>query len=69
MEPVLGVLAFMVAVLAVLQGWQMRNVRRNRKNPDSYEKLGTVIEKLDTIASKLGRMEQRLNDIWDKVKE
>ena len=55
MEVLIGILAFMVAVLVVIQGWQMR-----RKNPNN---------KLDIIVTSLGRIEQRLNDIWDRVKE
>jgi len=51
----------MVAVLAVLQGWQIRS--RHSNNPTI--KLNG---KLDTIIGSLGRMEQRLNDIWDRVK-
>ena len=59
---VVGILAFMVAVLAVLQGWQMVQHRKNSINP------GTQLNgKLDVIITILGRMEQRLNDIWDKV--
>jgi len=61
----IGLLVFIVAVLTVLQGWQMK--RKN--NPNSFgPKLDKVVSKLDTISSHLGRMDQRLNDIWDKVK-
>lgn len=63
MEAILGVLAFMVSVLAVLQGWQMHQARRNRHNP------GDTDSRLDVIIAQMGRMEQRLNDIWDKVKD
>ena len=59
-EVYIGVLAFMVAVLAVLQGWQMR--QKHNHNPSN------LVLRLDTIITKLGTMEQRLNDIWDKVK-
>ena len=58
MEILVGILAFLVAVLAVLQGWSMK-----KKNPNN---LG---HKLDIIISQLGKMEQRLNDIWDRVRE
>ena len=61
MEVLIGLLAFMVAVLAVLQGWQM--FRRHSNNPTGFN------SKLDSIVTILGRMEQRLNDIWDKIKE
>ena len=62
MEIILAVLSFLVAILAVMQGWQMVNAKRNRHNPNS-------LEKLDTIIGILGKMQQRLNDIWDKVKD
>jgi len=57
MEILVGILAFLVATLAILQGWNMR-----KHNPNQ------VIASLNNIASFLARMEQRLNDIWDKVK-
>ena len=63
METTLGILAFMVAVLAVLQGWQMLSQKRNRSNNPG------IGDKLDVIINKLGKMEMRLNDIWDKIKE
>lgn len=56
MEILVGILAFLVAVLAVLQGWQMR--RKN--NPSNLN------GKLDIIITQLSRMEQRLNDIWER---
>ena len=56
METMLGIIIFIVAVLAILQGWQMK-----RRNPNS------IAPKLDIIIAQLGKMEQRLNDIWDKV--
>ena len=55
----LGILAFMVAVLAVLQGWSLK--RKANNNPNG------IISRLDKIVAQLGKMEQRLNDIWDKV--
>ena len=58
MEVMIGVLSFTVATLAVLQGWQMV---KKRNNPNDLS------SKLDTIINQLGRMEQRLNDIWDKL--
>lgn len=58
MQILIGILAFLVAVLATLQGWQMK-----KRNPNG------ILPKLDIIIAQLGRMEQRLNDIWDKVKE
>lgn len=68
MEITLGILVFIVSVLAVLQGWQMINARRkNSHNPSAYDKLDGVVDRLDVIISKLGKMEQRLGDIWDKV--
>jgi len=63
MEAVVGVLAFMVAILSVLQGYQMLQSRRSRRNPNS------IAGKLDIIVTQLGRMEQRLNDIWGEVKK
>ena len=62
MEHILGILAFVVAVLAVLQGWQMMRGWRERRNPTH------IVHQLDIIITQLGRMEQRLGDIWDKVK-
>jgi len=68
LETLIGILAFIVAVLVVLQGWQMK--RRHNNNPNNIiSKLGEVVLKLDGIGAQLGRMEQRLNDIWDKIKE
>ena len=63
MEILIGVLAFTVAALSILQGWQMVNLRRNRHN-NSNNKSD---DKLDIIITKLSKMEQRLDDIWDKV--
>ena len=57
MEIVVGILAFMVAVLIVIQGWQMK-----KSNPNN------IIAKLDIIIASMGKIEQRLNDVWDKVK-
>jgi len=59
MEILIGVLAFTVAALSILQGWQMVNLRRNRNNNPN--------NKLDIIITKLSKMEQRLGDIWGKV--
>ena len=59
MEILIGVLAFTVATLSVLQGWQMI---KKKNNPNSFG------DKLDTISGQLSRMEQRLNDIWEKIK-
>lgn len=66
-EVILPILTFIVLVLAVLQGWQMK--RHRKSNPNNLiSKLDDVISKLDTIVARSGRMEQRLNDIWDKIK-
>ena len=72
MQIIVGILAFVVAALAVLQGWQMR---RNRRNPNIAarldgiaDQLGEIRNGLGGIATQTGRMEQRLNDIWDRVK-
>jgi len=62
MEVILAILAFMVAVLAILQGLQMTQGWRERRNPNS------ITHKLDIVITQLGRMEQRLGDIWDRVK-
>lgn len=63
MELILGILAFLVMILTILQGWQMRqNRRHSNNNPGSNVKL-------DKIIQLLGRMEQRLEDVWDKVKD
>lgn len=67
MEATLGILVFIVAVLAVLQGWQLVSNRRRRNNNPTNERLDSIAEKLDAISEKLGRTEMRLNDIWDKV--
>ena len=62
MEIILVVLSVVVGILAILQGWQMTQNRRERRNPNS------IAHKLDNIITQLGKMEQRLGDIWDKVK-
>lgn len=74
MEVLIGMLAFIVLVLAILQGWQMRK-RRNSNPHGIISKLDDVVSKLDDVVSglsgisaQLGRMEQRLNDVWDKIK-
>lgn len=66
-EVLLGILSFIVLTLTILQGWQMRQ-RRNSNPNNLISKLDDVISKLDAIVARSGRMEQRLNDIWDKVK-
>jgi len=63
MEILIGILAFTVAVLSILQGWQMVNLRRNRNNNPNNK----LDDKLDIIITKLSKMEQRLDDIWDRV--
>ena len=63
MEILIGVLAFTVAALSILQGWQMVNLRRNHNNSPNNK----LDDKLDIIIAKLSKMEQRLDDIWDKV--
>ena len=71
MEVILGILAFTVAVLAVLQGWQMRQARRARNNSSSNPGIGRQLDnisgQLGDISAQLGRVEQRLNDVWEKV--
>jgi len=62
MEIAISSLAVVVSILAFLQGYQVITARRNRNNNPSYG------EKLDTIISKLGAINTRVNDIWDKVK-
>ena len=61
-EIILPILLFIVSVLAVLQGWQMTQGWRERRNPNS------IAHKLDTIISELELLSRRLEDIWDKVK-
>ncbi len=68
METTLGILVVVVAILSVLQGWQVIMTKRNHRNPNIASNPG-IGEKLDVIAAQLGRMEQRLTDIWDKIKE
>ena len=63
MEILIGVLAFTVAALSILQGWQMVNLRRNHNNNPNNK----LDDKLDIIIAKLSKMEQRLGDIWVKV--
>ena len=63
MEILIGVLAFTVAALSILQGWQMVNLRRNHNNNPNNK----LDDKLDIIIAKLSKMEQRLGDIWDRV--
>jgi len=65
MEITLGVLAFLVAILAVLQGWSMF-AKKNKHNPGLDIEIAN---RLDTIIVQLSTMEQRLNDIWDRVKD
>ena len=63
MEILIGILAFTVAVLSILQGWQMVNLRRNRNNNPNNK----LDDKLDIIITKLRKMERRLDDIWNRV--
>ena len=63
MKILIGVLAFTVAALSILQGWQMVDLRRNRRNNPNNK----LDDKLDIIIAKLSKMEQRLGDIWGKV--
>ena len=60
MELILGILAFMVATLAVLQGYQIVNNRRKNSNPGISDKLSTIISQLSLIHS-------RVEDIWKKL--
>ena len=72
MEVILGILAFIVAVLAVLQGYSMWQARRTRNssnsNPGIGQQLDSIVTHLGDISAQMGRIEQRLNDVWDKVK-
>ena len=61
-EIILPILLFIVSVLAVLQGWQMTQNRRERRNPNS------IAHKLDIIISKLELLSRRMDDIWEKLK-
>ena len=59
----LTILSGLIGILALMQGWQMF---KHKNNPNSTSKIAS---RLDIIINQLGKMEQRLNDIWDKVKE
>jgi len=67
MEIILGILAFMVAVLAVLQGYQMVNVKK--KHSWLLNNNPGIEGKLDDIINKLNLMNQRISDIWEKIKD
>lgn len=77
MEISIPILASLVGVLAVLQGWQMFTAFRKKKNnspghsnPDGYlKKLEDILEQLGAVTNVLSRMEQRLNDCWNKMNE
>jgi len=60
MTMLIGILAFLVAVLSILQGWSLLKIKKN--NPYN------LTDKLDIIITQLSRMEQRLNDIWESKK-
>ena len=60
MTVLIGILAFLVAVLSILQGWSLLKIKKN--NPYN------LTDKLDIIITQLSRMEQRLNDIWESKK-
>jgi len=62
MEIILVALSIVVGILAILQGWQMTQSRRERRNPNS------VAHKLDIVISKLELLSRRIDDIWDRVK-
>ena len=62
MEIILVVLSVVVGILAVLQGWQVTQNRRERRNPNS------IAHKLDIVISKLELLSRRIDDIWDRVK-
>jgi len=62
-EVIVPILTVLIGILAILQGWSIIQSRRKRNNNPV-----NVAEKLDIIIAQLGRMEQRLNDIWDKVR-
>jgi len=64
MEIVLGILAVLVAALTVLQGISMRKNRKTSNNPVNLTKISG---QLSDISAQLGRMGQRLEDIWSKV--
>ncbi len=72
MEVILGILAFCVAALSILQGYSMRQARRTRQNssnsnPAIGQQLDNISTQLGDISGQLGRIEQRLNDVWGKV--
>lgn len=67
MEAILGILTLVVAVLAVMQGWQMIKTKRQKNNPSPIITSTNIEDRLDTIVAQLGKMEQRLNDIWTKI--
>jgi len=63
MEIILGALAFLVLVLTILQGWQMVQKRKNNNTNNP----GLADKKLDEVITILNRMEQRTNDIWERI--
>lgn len=77
METSIPILASLVGILTVLQGWQMFTAFRKKKNnnpghssPDGYlKKLDDILEQLGNMTLVLSRMEQRLNDCWDKIND
>lgn len=80
MEIAIPILTASVAVLAVIQGWEMISALRKKRNGEVSDNLGHsnpegLFRKMDTMLGKLGDMattlsniEQRLGDCWEKLK-
>jgi len=79
METSIGVaLSILIGILGILQGWSIfaQKRRNNRHNsstviikPDGIlEKLEEIDNDIRSVRVAVSRMEQRVNDCWDKLK-
>jgi hypothetical protein len=76
METGLGIaLSILVAIVAILQGYSMKKKSNGSSVTPIFYKPDGILQKLEDIDSHikevnstLGKVEQRVNDCWDKIK-
>ena len=81
MEPSIGIaLSILIGILGILQGWSMWSQKKQRSNgspvtpifykPDGIlQKLEQIDDSIKSVNSTLTKVEQRVNDCWDKLKK
>jgi hypothetical protein len=78
-EQILVALSILIGILGILQGWSMYTQKKQKSNgssvtpifykPDGIlQKLEEINNNIKSVDNTLGKVEQRVNDCWDKLK-